>query len=113
MEIRRYKSSDQSAVLELHNRGLNQMGALRKTSNILAEVKRMRVHPDYQGNGYGQKIYECLKVKANELGYKKLHLDTTTKQLPAQRLYEKFGFKEVQRKIIKDLELIFYEKYLN
>ncbi|MGE7828241.1 GNAT family N-acetyltransferase [Paenibacillus sp. NPDC093718] len=70
----------------------------------------MRVHPDYQGKGYGQKIYENLETKANELGYKKLHLDTTAKQLPAQKLYEKFGFKEVYRKTIKELELIFYEK---
>jgi GNAT superfamily N-acetyltransferase len=151
MYIRNYISSDQDAVWELHNVGLNQtgtnlgngnwdddlhhvesvylqndgeylvglvderliaMGALRKISDISAEIKRMRVHPDYQGRGYGQRIYESLETKAIELGYRKLHLDTTDKQLPAQKLYEKFGFKEVNRKKIKGLELIFYEKTL-
>lgn len=50
---------------------------------------------------------------AVRLGYKKLHLDTTAKQLPAQKLYEKFGFKETSRAMFNGLELIFYEKTID
>jgi ribosomal protein S18 acetylase RimI-like enzyme len=88
------------------------MGALRKISDTAAEIKRMRVHPDFQGKGYGQKIYDSLEAKAIQLGYTKLSLDTTVKQFPAQKLYDKNGFVEVGRRNIKGLELIFYEKTL-
>lgn len=107
-----YLQNDGEFLVGLVDNQLIAMGALKKTSSILAEIKRMRVHPDYQGKGYGLKIYKSLETKANALGYKKLHLDTTSKQLPAQRLYEKLGFKEVSRQTLKDMELIFYEKII-
>src|ERR1700674_2860551 len=34
------------------------MGALKRTSPERAEIKRMRVHPEYQGRGYGQFILD-------------------------------------------------------
>src|SRR5947209_20539776 len=62
------------------------MGALRRTSPERAEIKRMRVHPEYQGRGYGQLILDELEARARALGYQTLHLDTSILQLPAQRL---------------------------
>jgi GNAT superfamily N-acetyltransferase len=97
------------------------MGALKRTDEQRAEIKRMRVHPDYQGRGYGQLILEVLEARACDLGYRALHLDTSILQIPAQRLYEKNGFREVgrdiyQQHIDKDtqqpLEVILYEKQL-
>jgi GNAT superfamily N-acetyltransferase len=97
------------------------MGALKRTGPRRAEVKRMRVHPAYQGRGYGQLILDELEARARALGYRTLHLDTSILQLPAQRLYEKNGFREVGRdsyrqEIGKDtyqqLEVILYEKQL-
>ncbi len=54
------------------------MGALRRTTNEWAEIKRMRVHPDFQRRGFGQMILEALEARAVALGYAALHLDTTT-----------------------------------
>ena len=88
------------------------MGALRRTSPQRAEIKRMRVHPEYQGRGYGQLILEELEARARILGYQTLHLDTSILQIPAQRLYEKNGFREVGRDIYGQLEVILYEKHL-
>ena len=89
------------------------MGALKRTSPERAEIKRMRVHPDYQGRGYGQLILDELEARARALGYQTLHLDTSILQIPAQRLYEKNGFREVGRDIYQDLEVILYEKQLS
>lgn len=95
------------------------MGALKRTNSQRAEIKRMRVHPDYQGRGCGQRILDALEVRARALGYQTLHLDTSTLQIAAQKLYEKNGFREVGRdtygqEIGKDtyqpLEVILYEK---
>ena len=88
------------------------MGALRRTSSERAEIKRMRVHPDYQGRGIGQIILSELEVRARALGYKTLHLDTSVVQIAAQKLYEKNGFREVGRDTYNDLEVILYEKSL-
>ncbi len=89
------------------------MGALKRTSPERAEIKRMRVHPAYQGRGYGQRILDELETCARALGYQTLHLDTSILQLPAQRLYEKNGFREVGRDRYQDLEVILYEKPLS
>jgi len=89
------------------------MGPLKRTSPERAEFKRMRVHPDYQGRGYGQLILEELEARASALGYQILHLDTSILQIPAQKLYEKNGFRAVGRDMYQDLEVILYEKQLS
>jgi len=88
------------------------MGALRHTSPERAEIKRMRVHPDYQGRGIGQIILCELEAHARTLGYKTLHLDTSVVQVAAQKLYKKNGYREVGRDVYSGLEVILYEKTL-
>jgi ribosomal protein S18 acetylase RimI-like enzyme len=88
------------------------MGALHRTSPERAEIKRMRVYPDYQGRGFGQLILDELESRARAMGYRTLHLDTSVVQVPAQKLYEKNGFCEVGRDIYQGLEVILYEKQL-
>ncbi|HEY4383698.1 MAG TPA: GNAT family N-acetyltransferase [Ktedonobacteraceae bacterium] len=97
------------------------MGALKRTSPERAEIKRMRVYSEYQGRGYGQSILDELEARARILGYRTLHLDTSILQVPAQKLYEKNGFREVgrdkfQQEVGKDtyqlIEVILYEKQL-
>jgi GNAT superfamily N-acetyltransferase len=88
------------------------MGALHRTTPERAEIKRMRVHPDYQGRGLGQIILNELETRARALGYRILHLDTSVVQIPAQKLYEKNGFREVGRDVYNNLEVILYEKQL-
>lgn len=97
-------------LVGVHEGRIVAMGALRKTSDDRAEVKRMRVHPDMQGRGFGQLILETLEIRARELGYTTLHLDTSTLQIAAQKLYRKRGFKEVGREIHRGLECILFEK---
>src|SRR5579884_2355574 len=95
------------------------MGALRRTTPQRAEIKRMRVLPEYQGRGYGQLILNELEARARALGYQTLHLDTSTLQIAAQKLYEKNGYREVGRDHYRQetgkdtyqmLEVILYEK---
>jgi ribosomal protein S18 acetylase RimI-like enzyme len=88
------------------------MGAFRRTGPERAEIKRMRVHPDYQGRGLGQIILSELEARARVMGYKTLHLNTSVVQAPARKLYEKNGYCEVGRDKYRDLEVILYEKNL-
>ena len=89
------------------------MGALRRLSKTEAEVKRMRVHPDFQRRGFGQEMLEALEAKARFLGFRSLSLDTTTKQPAAQSLFLKNGYTVTGRTHWRDMEMLFYEKMLS
>lgn len=87
------------------------MGALRFRDDERAEIKRMRVHPDVQGRGFGQMMLQALETEAFALGYTILFLDTSTVQIAAQRLYRKNGFRETgETRVRREFTDIFFEK---
>lgn len=88
------------------------MGALKRISRADAEVKRMRVHPSFQRQGFGTQILRVLENRARELGYSVLRLDTTVEQIGARHLYAKFGFKETAHGLLFGMHTIFMEKTL-
>lgn len=73
------------------------MGGLRKMTEDIVELRRMRVDPIFQRKGYGQMILDALEKKAQELGYKVIQLNTSLKQVSAQKFYEKNGYVEIRR----------------
>jgi ribosomal protein S18 acetylase RimI-like enzyme len=89
------------------------MGAFRRKSDTLAEIKRMRVNPDDQRRGFGQIILKELESRARQLGYTELCLDTTTLQIAAQKMYQKNGFTATGRGRMPPFEVIYYHKSLN
>jgi ribosomal protein S18 acetylase RimI-like enzyme len=88
------------------------MGAFRKYDRDTAEIKRIRIAPEHQKRGIGPTILTALEQAAQQKGYKRLVLDTTSKQLPAQKLFERNGYIETSRTPYKELELIFYQKMI-
>lgn len=88
------------------------MGALRKHDARTAEIKRMRVDPEFQGIGIGGRILDTLLATAKELGYTRAILDTSVMQVPAQRLYESRGFELYKRDIQYGQGMMYYEKEL-
>ena len=88
------------------------MGPFRRKYGTTAEIKRMRVLPEYQRRGFGQIILNQLEAKAIQLGYTELCLDTTTLQIAAQQMYEKNGFTAAGRGKVPPFEVIYYHKSL-
>lgn len=88
------------------------MGGLMRSSKERAEIRRMRVHPDFQRRGFGRAILQRLESAASKLGYETLHLDTTVKQIAAQNLYVQSGYIEVSRTTLGGFDVILYEKNL-
>jgi len=88
------------------------MGAIRKISDDVVELKRMRVHPKFQRKGIGQKMLISLENRARELGFKKIVLNTTEKQKQAVALYLKNGYRETKKEILDSIKtrLIYFEK---
>jgi GNAT superfamily N-acetyltransferase len=59
-------------------------------------VKRVMVHPDFQGSGYGHRLLAELSAVAREAGLEQLHLDCrggTGNEL----FYKKCGYQEIGR----------------
>ena len=90
------------------------MGAFKKVSEKKAEIKRIRVYPNYQKKGFGRTILDELEKRAAKMGYKILQLDTTNRQKSAQKFFEKNGYIKTKSKIFSEhgFEMIFYEKKL-
>ncbi|CAM3719537.1 GNAT family N-acetyltransferase [Marinicrinis lubricantis] len=88
------------------------MGAYKKRDIRTAEVKRIRVDQYDQRQGYGQRILSTLENSARAKGYRRLLLDTTTRQEPAMKLFEKHGYTETSRKTLGEVTVVFYEKEL-
>jgi GNAT superfamily N-acetyltransferase len=93
------------------------MGALRRVSDAVVEIKRVGVAPDYQGRGIGRALLTAMEARAAELGFNTIVLDTTEAQLVAQHLYRNHGYVESDRKPVVyspevTLETIFYTKAL-
>ena len=96
-------------LVGIHEGQIVAIGALQQTAPERAEVKRMRVHRDYQRRGFGRAILDALETRAVELGHTTLHLDTTIDRLPARRLYLDAGYREVERSAEG---LVYYEKQI-
>jgi ribosomal protein S18 acetylase RimI-like enzyme len=86
------------------------MGAIMLSDSKTAEIKRMRVHPDYQGRGCGNQILHALEELAAALGYRKLILETTSVQKVAQSLYEKNGYQIIHERDEDGFHILRYGK---
>jgi len=91
---------------------IRAMGAIQRTDAARAQVRRMRVHPEFQQRGYGTEILKTLEAEARRLGYQFLHLDTAVVQTSAQKFYEKHGFQKVGTSVIGGIDIVLYEKRL-
>ncbi|MGA9112193.1 MAG: GNAT family N-acetyltransferase [Candidatus Dormiibacterota bacterium] len=88
------------------------IGALRRHDETTAEVKRMRVHPAVQRCGHGRTVLRRLEARALQLGFRRLFLDTTERQLAAIALYRSEGFTETGRGHVLGFPCIFFAKEL-
>lgn len=68
---------------------------IRKLEDAICELKRMYLIKDARGMGLGKKLLSKSIGMANELGYKKMKLDTLPTMLSAIKLYEQSGFYEI------------------
>jgi ribosomal protein S18 acetylase RimI-like enzyme len=89
------------------------MGGLFRHSRDEAEIRRMRVHPDFQRQGLGRLLLERLEERARALGCKTIRLDTTGQQTAARRLYESAGYRETGRRQTARFLFIDYAKTLD
>jgi ribosomal protein S18 acetylase RimI-like enzyme len=59
-------------------------------------MKRLYVSPSARGLGVGRKLVSQLLAEAQAIGYSEVVLDTLPTMNEAQRLYEQFGFRDIE-----------------
>ncbi len=51
-----------------------------------------QVHADFRRLGIGRKLLDAVILDSKRFGYKELNLEVYSSNLPAQKLYQAFGF---------------------
>lgn len=82
----------QEAIVIYENNKPIGGGAIRRYNERDAELKRVFVHAEYQGQGIGTKLVSSLIEWAMELGYKRIILETGELLAESCAVYKKLGF---------------------
>ncbi|MBO0843049.1 MAG: bifunctional helix-turn-helix transcriptional regulator/GNAT family N-acetyltransferase, partial [Nocardioides sp.] len=77
-----------------------------------AEIKRMWVSPEWRGAGLGSRLLRCLEALAVELGHRTVRLDTRDVLTEAIAMYERAGYRRIDRYNDNPHATHFFEKTL-
>jgi len=88
----KYVYPDGALLLAYYNHSPAGCVALKRIDNDSCEMKRMFVYEQFHGLGIGKQLAEEIVKRAKELGFKYMKLDTSFRQVEAQRLYQSIGF---------------------
>jgi GNAT superfamily N-acetyltransferase len=92
----KYSMPDGSLLLAFYNDQPAGCVALKKLDESSCEMKRMFVYPEFHGKGIGYALAKAIIDEAKKIGYSTMKLDTSVRQIEAQKLYQGFGFKNIE-----------------
>ncbi len=72
-------------------------GALRELQPGVGEIKRMWLHPDRRDLGLGTRLLAALESAARGAGHREVRLDTNRRLGAAVALYERAGYRRIER----------------
>ena len=69
----------------------------RKLSSDICEMKRLYVYEDYRGGGLAYRLCQDLIFLSKSMSYCKMRLDTISRLVKANSLYDKIGFRDIPK----------------
>ena len=92
-----YAEPDGRLLLAFNDAQLAGCVSLRKIGEGICEMKRLFVRDTFRGKGIGRALIDFIILRAKEIGYERMRLDTLPPQMnDAIGLYRSFGFKEIE-----------------
>jgi ribosomal protein S18 acetylase RimI-like enzyme len=70
---------------------------VQRHDGTTGEIKRMWVHPAWRGVGLGRRMLTRLEEQVAALGYRRVVLDTNDTLTEAIAMYERAGYRAVDR----------------
>ena len=89
------------------------MGGFKRLSEGLAELRRMRIARDLQGQGYGTLLLRELERRAFQSGVRTLCLDTARRRPLTLDFYRKHGYQETGQSFYGTVETVQFSKALD
>lgn len=106
-----YAAPRGSILLAVRNKETIGCVAVRPNVWPEAELKRLFVKPDYQGQGAGKMLFTAAMEKATAIGYTSIVLDTLPSMKTAQAMYRHYGFSEIEPYCENPLDGVKYFRY--
>jgi DNA-binding MarR family transcriptional regulator/GNAT superfamily N-acetyltransferase len=72
-------------------------GAVMRLDRRTAEIKRMWVHTEWRSGGVGRRVLATLERLAGDRGYRRVVLDTNSTLTEAIAMYERSGYRPIER----------------
>jgi GNAT superfamily N-acetyltransferase len=88
-------------------------GAFQQLGDDTAALRRIRVDPAYQREGYGTELLQALEAKADEAGYAETIIDEMGLNESAHQFLESHGYEVAGRDMHLGTELVSYRKALS
>ena len=88
------------------------MGGFKRLSGGLAELRRMRIARELQGQGYGTLLLRELERRAFQSGIRTLCLDTARRRPLTLEFYRKHGYQQTGRSFYGAVETVQFKKAL-
>jgi len=89
------------------------MGGFKRLSDVVAELRRMRIAHDLQGQGYGTLMLRELERRAFQSGVRTLCLETARRRPLTLEFYRKHGYQETGRSFYGAVETVQFSKTLD
>ena len=90
----RYAPPSGCLILAMEGQAPAGCVALRDLGEGTCEMKRLFVTPGYRGQGTGRLLVEEVVRRAEQMGYRRMVLDSLPEMTGALALYQQFGFVE-------------------
>lgn len=91
-----YAPPDGALLVAEHEGEVVGCVALKRLDAERCEMKRLFVASEAHGTGAGQALARAIVERGKGLGYSRMMLDTGPKQVEAQTLYRKLGFRDAE-----------------
>lgn len=85
-------------------------GGVRTLEPQVGEIKRMWVHGDWRGAGLGARLLRHLEGLSAEMGHRVVRLDTNGTLVEAIAMYERVGYRRIERYNDNPYAEAFFEK---
>jgi GNAT superfamily N-acetyltransferase len=108
-----YLRSGGEFLLGLIGERLVAMGGFKRLSDEIAELRRMRIARDLQGQGYGTLMLRELERRAFQAGIGTLCLHTAQRRPMTLEFYRKHGYQETGQSFYGAVQTVQFSKTLD